>query len=450
MKILFLLVIVFLYSCSTTSTTLKTSKEIMEAKNWPSGYLSIIQGETSANHTYISIFSPRLKNYQYKVTSPDGKVTEIKPFFELEEKNVFYKVVKLKIENLLPNTNYKLEIIDSFKEFKTVIDTRYFQTIDINKKDTTFALLSCISDDFRFREIIPTMWKKIENKNVDFILITGDVVYVDDFQFVQRQKANSFDIWQRYIDSFQVIPVFHWKNLKPILATWDDHDYGTNDSDKNFISKNVSNNLYHALFFGEDFQNIIKHGPTGVSREFHLFGHNFYLMDDRFEREEDKGHQNDLYGHWGKNQHEWLIEKLKNNPGPSYIVNGNQLLSGTDLSFKEAMISNHSAEFKLLMQELKEYQWPVAFLSGDIHFSEIMAYPKEEFGFATYEFTSSSMHSFINKGWDNKYRIPGTFVNEFNFMLINSKAQERSLEVHVDTIGTPDTPYFSKDFKITK
>ena len=76
------------------------------------------------------------------------------------------------------------------------------------------------------------------------------------------------------------------------------------------------------------------------------------------------------------------------------------------------------------MKDLKDVSSPVAFGSGDVHFSEIMKVEKDLLGYKTYEFTSSPVHSYMfgDKAnlWKNDRRIAGSA--QHNYMIINSKA----------------------------
>jgi len=414
--------------------------------NFNQGYLSIVQGPTSDTETLINLFVPRLKKYTYEIIDENGKLQTAKPYERIEGP-LFYHIDKLKITNLDIKRIYTLSV----KDGKTTVDKRQFRTLDLSKKVPNFALLSCMSDDNRFNQSIDPMWNRLENENMDFLILSGDIVYVDSFEFVERQKANNLDLWQRYVDSFKRIPLYHWKNLVPVFALWDDHDYGTNDGDRNFISRVEAGKLFRGIFGGIELKNSWKQGPKGVSSVLKAFGQKFFFMDDRSFRQPNKNQtESEPYGHWGKEQHDWLLEELATDNNPSWIFNGNQFFNGTALSFKEAFEQNHSAEFVTFLKQLEKINAPVVFGSGDVHLSEIMKIPMDRIGYETYEFTSSSMHSYTGTGWDNPMRLEGAYTIAFNFLVIKSSNEDGALSIEVKSLGLKSEPYFSKELVVKK
>lgn len=419
------------------------------------GVLSIIQGPTSDRETLINIFSPRLRNFKYEVTD-DGGQTYTVDKYEVVKGPLFYNIDKIKVSGLSPLKKYKLLVYEasSSSSAKSIYDERFFQTLDTSQVEPRFALVSCMADDPRFNDFIDPMWDRLEKENVDFIALTGDLVYVDDKSFVERQKATELDIWQRYTDSFKRIPLYHWQNLKPVFATWDDHDFGTNDGDRNFIAKDAATKLFKAAFFGPEITGDAhwKQGPQGTCSQFQAYGQKFFFLDDRSQREPNKATTAATapYGHWGEDQHRWLMDGLKQDATPAWIFNGNQFFDGAHKTFIESLEQNHPAEFKTFTSELQTLTAPIAFGSGDVHLSEIMKIPKSVIGFDSYEFTSSSMHSYTGSGWDNKYRVDGAYTKDFNFVVFKSVVRNGGFQINAKSLGLPKTPYFDMDFQISR
>lgn len=421
--------------------------DVSNAKVFKNGYLSIIQGPTADTETLINIFSPKLKAYTYEVIDSKGSKMPVTPYQRVQTPT-HYIIDKLHIKGLKVGESYTLNVMDR----TTRIDQRNFKTLDITKKSATFAQLSCMADDYRFDDVINPMWDRLRNANVDFVLMTGDQVYVDSKEFVERQKATELDIWQRYVDAFKRLPIYHWQNLVPIFAVWDDHDYGTNDGDTNFIAKAPSTSAFEAVFHGNDIAGVWEKCPVGTSSKFTAFGQRIFLMDDRSFRKPntDASSKTDAFGHWGEEAHRWLINDMNQTTLPTWIINGNQFLSGKTLDYKEAFQDNHPAEFNLLLRELTQQKSAFVFASGDIHLSEIMKAPADKLGFETYEYTSSSMHSYTGTGWDNPLRIPDATTSEFNFMVHKVNAGTNSMEINTQCLGLASAPYFTKTLTISR
>jgi alkaline phosphatase D len=449
MRPIVLLMVVIISGCAGQMVMPRPALEISKTKKFAPGYLAIIQGPTSEDAANINVMAPRLKNYHYQVKDASGRQYPVERYQTVHEPAVFYKVDNLLVTQLQPNTSYTLTVIDEFRDKKYEIDERIFKTLPLNKPEVRFVSLSCMADDYRFHEVIDAMWAKLLEVKPELIILNGDTVYVDSFEFVERDKATALDVWQRYIDSMKRLPLYHWHELVPILATWDDHDFGTNNGDRTFVSKESSLKIFRAFFGGKSLPGVWQTGPSGVSSRFYGFSQRFYFMDDRILRQPDKGQKaQEDFGHWGEKQHQWLIEDLKRDPRPAWIFNGNQVFSGKDLEYKEAFETNHPLHFRRFLNDLKQTPVSVIFSTGDIHFSEIMRIPAERLGYETFELTSSSMHSYTGEGWNNPARLPGMFTNEFNFMLIRAKNQQNGLNVFVQAIGRAPQPYFQTEITV--
>lgn len=422
----------------------KTALEMTNDLNLKPGYLSILQGPTSDKESLINIVVPRLKKYTYEVRDEANNLQTVE-LYETVVGPGFHNIDKLKVSGLSLGVTYTLKVIDK----KTIVDQRQFSALNIHNTQPRFAMLSCMSDDYRFSDAIEPMWDRLQQQNPEFLILTGDVVYVDSFEYVERKKATEFDLWQRYVDSLKRIPLYHWTKLVPAFTTWDDHDYGTNDGDRDFVSKELALKLFRAVYGGHNLPGVWTQGPNGVSSMLSAFGQNFYLMDDRTFRQPNKNQiEKEEFAHWGQGQHEWLLQNLATHNKASWIINGNQCFSGIDLSFKESFEVNSSQEFINFVNELKAIQAPVVFGSGDVHLSEVMRIPQERLGYETFEFTSSAMHSYVGGGWENPLRVSGAYCKEFNFMMIQSQSLNRGLNINVTCLGLAKDPYFSGHFKV--
>jgi phosphodiesterase/alkaline phosphatase D-like protein len=429
-----------------TKPPLRKAVDITNDLHFKPGYLAIVQGPTSDQEALFNIFAPRLKKYVYEAVDATGTSLTVNKYDSVAGTG-FYNVDKIKVSGLALGQKYTLRVMDG----KTFVDQRTFSALDIHKKNPNFALISCIADDYRFNEVIDPMWERLQNEKPDFLILNGDSVYVDSFEFVERTKGTESDLWQRYVDTVRRIPLYHWLELVPIFSTWDDHDYGTNDGDRTFVSKDAALKIFHAVFGGAELPGVWVEGPAGVSSVLHAFGQSFYFMDDRTFRQPNKNQtEQEPFGHWGQTQHEWLLSNLTTQGTPAWVINGNQCFNGKDLPFKENFEANHPKEFVDFIDQLKQVPSPVVFGSGDVHLSEIMRVPKERIGYETFELTSSAMHSYAGEGWDNPMRLEGAFTPEFNFMMIQSQNVNNSLQIQVKCLGLAEAPYFEKSLLVQR
>lgn len=441
------------FSCAYMSQTkkYKSSQEYSKSKEFGSGKLIIIQGPTSSTEANINILSPVLKKYIYIVKDDLGNVYEVEHYDSVHTAPLHWKVDKIYIKGLNSGKRYSLEIVDEFRNSKTRVDQRYFSTLNTQQNHVRFAYASCMADDYRFNEVIDPMWEQMRKQNPDMLILNGDLVYVDSFEFVERNKATELDIWFRFIDALNRLPVYRWHDLKPILATWDDHDFGTNDGDRNFKEKQAARKIFLAFFGGKNLSGSYQLEADSVYFSFTGFKQKMLFLDNRYFRQPNKDQKEaEKYGHWGEKQHHWILENLNDSTTPVWLFNGNQIFSGKDLSYKEAMQTNHPEHFKIFTEDMKKTKSPTILASGDIHFSEIMQIPAENMGFETFEVTSSSMHSYSGEGWKNPLRLDGAFTSEFNFMIIDSKNDAGILKVDIKSWGLKDRPYFEKHIEVKR
>ena len=106
------------------------------------------------------------------------------------------------------------------------LDARTFNALDTRKPNGRFALVSCMLD--MLLPIQAYMWKAMEDAKVDVIFIIGDTSYTD----VLGATATLRNMWTRHIQSRRAIDLYWFKHLKPVIASWDDHDYAGNNSNR--------------------------------------------------------------------------------------------------------------------------------------------------------------------------------------------------------------------------
>jgi alkaline phosphatase D len=460
----FIISILLLSSCQQKQLTQFPEGDITTKSGW----VSVFQTLTSENQTNINILKPRFADLAYYVEEDNTKLDlnswargiEQKIISTVKGPQIHWNVDRILIKNLDSNKKYRLLVVNKFR--KKIIDYRYFNTLKLKKSEVRFILGSCMSDSHAFEHVRNVIWDKMLTHNADFLMLLGDQVYVDDFDFVKRDEVSEFDLWTRYIDSFRKIPLFQNKQLIPILSVWDDHDFGTNNSNKTFKSKEASKKVYSAFFGGESIPDVYEMSNNGISFSFNGYNQKFILMDDRYYREVDA---KSPFGEWGKDQHKWFFKQIDQGQKPIWLANGGQFFTratfaksshGKEKQINESFIDDYPTHFKMLLEDIKKVKSPILFLSGDIHYSEISQIDPNILGYKTYEISSSPIHSFIyreeigpEKLLNNPNRILS--VKEHNYMVIDSKALNGELEINIESYGVKQTkPYFEKKLKLKR
>lgn len=405
----------FLGQCSTAPKLVTQFSQ--ELKN----PFPILQGPTSENVTQISVLLP--KKTAFTVFLREKKTQKTFPHHLLVRNTAEPLDVEIHtytFQGLQPHTAYELVVQDSTRN---AVDVRNLKTLDVSKKNLRFAVASCM-DDHYIKEQKP-MWTELLAQKPDLIFFIGDNVYADEEINFYKGPAPEQTLWQRHIETRIRLEVFRSKDLVPIFATWDDHDYGQNDGDKTNPYKEVSTRIFQAFFPRDPISGVYEKGP-GMASYLHTPTLNFFLMDDRSFRSSNKP-DNTPQTHWGFEQENWLLEHLVQLQMPAWIINGDQFFGGYHTY--ESYQGNHPQSFEAFIQSLIEIPVPLVFLSGDRHFTELLKIPPSFLGYETYEVTSSPIHAKLfpdlKDRFQSPYRVHAT-SDRFNYAVIGSGPNTRN------------------------
>ena len=282
------------------------------------------------------------------------------------------------------------------------------------------------------------IWDSIAKQSPDIFLFLGDNIYGDfDGQkaFTPTTETLRRD-WQRLANE----PHFkRFRQLVPIMATWDNHDYGKHNGGAEFELKELSQQIF-LDFFGEPRDSprrltpgiydakII--GPPGKRVQIILLDTRYFkgpfIKDGRSKEEKTVAGNIGSMANYVPNsspqvtllggaQWDWLEQQLKRPAEIRLIVSSTQVVAD-----QKAMDEwgNYPLERKRLLDLLaKSTAASTIILSGNVHFTEIS---KTRVGEQTLiDFTSSGLtHS--NPGYaaaDNPYRVAGPY-DDLNFGLL--------------------------------
>lgn len=384
---------------------------------WPFavGQFPIWQGMTNAHSAQLTVVVDEGKDYSFMILSSQGQAVAAEVVRKEVSRSKAKVVVKLRASNLSLGTAYRLQVIDNVSG--QVLDDRDFTALDLNRPELTWGLLSC-ANDYLFTEQ-DRMWQRVGNQNADILFFIGDSVYADNNSSKPGDHSGGWDnYWQRYLDVFHRLSLYRLKKLTPILAVWDDHDFGVNNGDSSFREKDITTFLFQ-LFWGNELTDGYEKGP-GVSSVLNVRGQRFILLDNRTYRSES------LWGggeHWGGPVEEFLYSKVGESKDPAWVLAGSQVFGGY-MGTRNSFEGGWGDNLKDVLGQLKKMDAPVLFGSGDVHFSEIMRLEPALLGYQTYEFTSSSIHSYTAPGQHLRKLNPRrvSALSEHNFMIFNSRS----------------------------
>jgi alkaline phosphatase D len=349
-------------------------------------------------------------------------------------------VARLLASGLEPGKTYSYEVFLNGKKVPLPYPLR-FQSQPLWQWRTdppafSFALGSCnyINEEGYDRPGRPygdgfEIFNSIAQKKPDFMLWGGDNTYLREADWNTRSG-----MLHRYTHS-RSLP-----QLQPLLgsthhyAIWDDHDYGTDDSDRSFWLKETAAEAFR-LFWGNP--NYIFPGAT--TGTFFWNDAQFFILDNRWFRapNKEKDPQSEYYG---EAQVRWLLDALASSQAPfKFIVTGGQVLNPTAILENYA---NYPAERQRLLDAITRAGIPgVLFLTGDRHHTSVHTLRREG-TYSLYDFTISPLTSGVAQPAPQELALPGldkgTVVTQRNFatFAVSGPLNDRRLLVTVfDTRG---------------
>ncbi len=285
--------------------------------------------------------------------------------------------------------------------------------------ETRIAFASC-ADQSRPQPL----WEDIIGQQPDRFLFIGDAVYAD------TEDVEAFR--QAYAD-LAAKPGFQALRARvPVLATWDDHDFGADDAGRDYPLKEVSQRLF------ADFHDLAPDSPVrqrpGVY-DVHYLGEGgrrvqIILLDTRYFR-------SSIERAWlpsvecpfrrylpdpaaemlGEKQWQWLQRQLQQPAAVRLLVTSTQLIPDRHCWEKWA---NAPAERERLLRLIGESRADgLVVLSGDRHMAEISRLEHPTLRYPLYEITSSGLnYAFASAGEPSRFRLGDDNFRQDNYGMV--------------------------------
>lgn len=293
---------------------------------------------------------------------------------------------------------------------------------------TKIAFGSCGHEDHD----LPIFNRVVEHEP-DLFVFLGDNIY-GDTKNMETLKAKYQMLGDKA--SFQKL-----KSNVPIIATWDDHDYGWNDVGRHYEFKKESKEIF--MDFWEEPKNSARRDHEGIYHSYiypygdkklqvilldnrtfrdNLLSHTDEYADDRryFYHLDYTPHIDSDSTFLGEAQWAWLEEELQKPADIRLIGSGSQF--SIEYNGYEAW-ANFPHEQKRLVDLVKKTKANgVIFITGDVHYSEISKLETDFY--PIYDFTSSGLSSTWKFATPNANRIEGPIMdNHFGMISINWSAE---------------------------
>ena len=288
------------------------------------------------------------------------------------------------------------------------------------------------------------IWDVIRQQRPELFVLLGDNIYADTEdmsvmaeKYQQLASNSSFQKFRREI---------------PLIATWDDHDYGVNDGGAEYPEKHKSKELM-LNFFNEP-KNSPRRVRDGVYTSYFVGGPHqlqIILMDLRWFRSPLVGDEQGYKPNpdpaavmLGTEQWAWLEQQLKMPAKFRLLVSSTQLVPSDHQWEKWANFPLEKARLLKLIDDLRVHNLVV--LSGDMHYAELSK-EKTPGGFNLYDMTSSGLNYFeSSEGIPNSSRLQ-IFDGDCNYGWVSVDLNEKLLKLRMEIRNSKGQTVFRQDLK---
>jgi len=304
---------------------------------------------------------------------------------------------------------------------------------------TRIALGSCLREN-RAQPI----WPRVVAAKPDLFVHLGDNVY-GDTESTSELRSKYGRLWGDA--GYQAL-----RRKVPVVATWDDHDFGKNNAGSGFWAKAATKQVF-CDFFGEPLssERRTRNGGIYTSYEYGPLGQRvqIILLDVRYDRsplvkvirQERAARKAKHMGYYranpdpaarmlGEDQWGWLERELRKPADLRLIASGTRVLA--EETGREEW-ANFPRDRRRLFELIgKTAANGVLFVSGDPHFSEYSKIADASVPYPLWDMTSSALNQYNRGKRPNARRVVGPF-GEPNFGVIEIDWNAPKPIVHLST-----------------
>lgn len=314
------------------------------------------------------------------------------------------------------------------------------------KKELTLAFGSCNRID-----LPQPLWPVIAREKPDVWVWLGDNIYGDtDDMALLKQKYDTQLNLPGYRDFRAQVPT--------IIGTWDDHDYGKNDGNKDYPFKRQTQQA--ALDFLQEPATSPRRQQEGIYAAYEYPVGNkkvkVLLLDDRYFQDSlyrDKQlvyHPNPTGDVLGEAQWQWLEQQLTNSTADAHVIGCGIQFLPTQHGY-EKWANFPVARQRLLKLLASSQAKGLVLLSGDRHIGEISKMTVPGVPYPVYEITSSGLThpATHNTGEPNDLRV-GPLINQKHYGVLRFRQRGKKLVAVAALQGEQGQPLVSETFKIKR
>jgi len=346
--------------------------------------------------------------------------------------------LKWTVGNLKPATRYRYMILQGSRPLAR--GEQYTFTTPPTDGPTTSRLVfgSCANEEPGSSAV----WRRIQTLDPQAVVLLGDTPYIDSVDLkVQRQRHGEF----LAVPAFQELVAG-----RSLYATWDDHDFGRNDTNGILPGKENSRRAfieYHANpSYGD--------GKQGIYTKFRRGNVEVFLLDTRFfAATEMSPVAPDKPSLLGKKQWTWLLAGLKQSQASFKILACGMVWNKAVRPGKQDQWGTYEHEREALFKFIGDESISgVVLIGGDVHRTRVLSHlTSKTAGYRIPELTTSPIHESIIDRANQPH--PGLVFDSGtanSFLLLTSAGRGQQATLSARFMTKEGKTFFQHTYPISK
>ena len=339
--------------------------------------------------------------------------------------------VQWRLESLKPGTKYHYQVERGDQVLATG-DAYGFTTPGSRSSSAVrIALGSCAKEDAGSSAV----WRRMRLLDPHAVVLLGDTPYIDSVDVaVLRERHAAFAAVPDYRKLFRG---------RSMYATWDDHDFGRNDTDGNLKGKEHSRQVFAEFRVNPSYGD----GKTGIYSSFRRGPVEVFMLDTRyFAGTEASPFDKDRPSLLGKRQWKWLKRGLKSSKATFKVLACGMIWNRGVRPGKLDHWGTYPHERAALFEFIGDEDISgVVLVGGDIHRTRILRHSSvESAGYKIPEFITSPIHSgVINNAKVDHPDLVRDFGRPNSFLLLTAQSTQRVRTLKAEFVDKDGQVFFS-------